>query len=93
MLTITVTEDNGTINTFSMLALSGSGQNFFTITALAGQRIRNVNIASSVELGDVAQVRIGGAQNNPIPEPTTMLLLGSGLVGVFAKVRRRRRVE
>ncbi len=93
VLTITVTEDNGTINTFSMLALTGSGQNFFTITAVAGQRIRSVNIASSVELADVAQVRIGGAQNNPIPEPTTMLLLGSGLVGVFAKVRRRRKVE
>ncbi|MBA3357582.1 MAG: PEP-CTERM sorting domain-containing protein [Pyrinomonadaceae bacterium] len=92
-LTITVTEDNGMVNTFSLLALSGSGQNFFTITAVAGQRIRSVNIASNVELADVAQVRIGGAQQQqqPIPEPMTMLLLGTGLAGVAAKVRRHRK--
>jgi hypothetical protein len=29
-------------------------------------------------------------QHNPIPEPTTILLLGTGLAGVFAAVRKRR---
>jgi len=76
-----------------VFSVDTNGQNFFGIQAAEGAVINSVTVqgVNGTTFQDINQWRVGGFANS-VPEPTTMLLLGSGLVGIAAKLRKRRKV-
>jgi hypothetical protein len=65
------------------------GNNFLTITVTPGDAIHSVTLDSGPGFQDLKQTRISGPFAEIIPEPSSMVLLGSGVLGLAQLLRRK----
>lgn len=77
-----------------VFSVDTNGQNFFGIQAAEGAVINSVTVQAmgNTTFAQINQWRMGGfaaPQSNEVPEPASLFLMGSGLVGAAGAIRRR----
>ena len=87
-LLVTVVDSMGMHYTFQYG--STNGNNFLTIMDNTGPDITSITIDSVGGFQDLRQNRVGDLASQTVPEPSSFMLLGSGLAAAVGYIRRRR---